>query len=75
MTFVWHKFDEPTNEAGCQPVGRLLRSEGGTVLLVGDVNEIMGMCDDCCDRTAWVEFCDDLIPLVEKASRPNNANR
>lgn len=70
---TWEKFSTPWAYPNPQhktcPVGRLLREIGGTVVLIGDVNELFGSSDEFADRTVWTEYCDDLIPLIKQAGR------
>lgn len=42
-------------------VGTLLKTKDGKIILVGDVNKVMGVCDDCLYRGIVVKYCDDFV--------------
>lgn len=48
------------------PAGLLLRHEDGTVDLVGDINTLGGICDDCTTDERIVAFSDSLVALLPR---------
>lgn len=72
----WIKFDEPMRLYSHQgwegPVGRLVKTKDGRVLLIGEVDHEsgnIGSCSCCSEEGVFVAYCDDLIWLIDAAKR------
>ncbi len=46
--------------------GTLIRQKDGTILLVGDINPIMGLCD-CCKISDWEYYSNNLRDIIESS--------
>ncbi len=68
MEYVKNKMDRWPSEMTNGHVGRVYKLDDGTTLLVGDVNENGGVCDDCCEDRRVVAFSDDLVSLLPGAA-------
>ncbi len=51
------------------PVGLLVKTEDGTVYLVGDINQLSGTCDDCSMRDEIVAFSTSLVAEMKEATQ------
>lgn len=73
----WIKFGRAQCELGHDewkdaPVGRLMKTVDGRVLLVGEIDTEsgnIGSCSCCAEMGHFTEYCDDLIWLIDAAKK------
>lgn len=60
----WIKFDDPFIQEETFEAGTLLKLENGEVIMIGDLNTNLGICD-CCRQPKVAYFCNDFIGEIK----------